>query len=133
MKNIFLFLLLATIVTIQGCKKDGDPETPPIVVFKTGAGYTSTDAIVGKNAALKMGIQVTKTEDNLKSFNVSVAYDGSSATVSKKTDEIPSTSTQYDADVSITTRNQAGTEKWIFTVTDIDGNIVQKTITLTVN
>ena len=38
----------------------------------------------------------------------------------------------YDKDVTFTTRNQAGTEKWIFTITDKDGNIAQEQFVLTV-
>ncbi len=134
MKNAFFFLLLMTsIVLVQGCKKDGDPETPPTLEFKTGAGYTATDAIVAKGAIVKVGVTIKKTEDDLKTFNVSVAFDGASATTSKQSVDIPSGNAQFDSDITITTRNQAGSEKWFFTITDVDGNVVQKTITLNVN
>jgi len=134
MKNVFFFLLfLTSIALVQGCKKSTEPENPPTLVFKTGAGYTATDAIVAKSATVKVGVTATKTEDDLKTFNVSVAFDGASATTSKQSVDIPSGNTQFDSDITITTRNQAGSEKWFFTITDVDGNVVQKTITLTVN
>ena len=135
MKNTLLLLLLTfSMVLSQGCKKEEEEaEIPPTLELKTGAGYTSADATVAKGAPVKIGITAKKTEDDLKSFNLSYAFDGGTATTSKQTIDIPAASvTQYDLDVTIVTRNQAGTEKWYFTITDVDGNIVQKTVTLTV-
>lgn len=134
MKNTILLLLLTfSMMLTQGCKKEEEAEIPPTLELKTGAGYTSADATVAKGATVKIGITAKKTEDDLKSFNLSYAFDGGTATTSKQTIDIPAASkTQYDLDVTIVTRNQAGSEKWYFTITDVDGNIVQKTVTLTV-
>ena len=65
--------------------------------------------------------------------NVSYAFDGATTTTTFQTYNLTGSERQnYDKDVTFTTRNQAGTEKWIFTITDKDGNIVQKQIVLTV-
>ena len=38
----------------------------------------------------------------------------------------------YDKGCNFSTQNTAGTEKWIFTITDKDGNIAQEQFVLTV-
>lgn len=130
--KILLMLFLATFSFATACKdKDEDPETPPTIEFKTGSGYTSADATVAKNTTLKVGIKATKTEDDLKTYTVSYAYDGATSTSSFQNINI--TADLFESDVNITTRNQSGTEKWYFTITDSDGNIAQKILTLTVN
>lgn len=131
----FKVLLIAAIMitVIASCEKDEDQRTPPDVQFKTGSGYTSSDAITGQGATVLVGIIATKTEDELKTFNVSYAYDGATSTITDTT--ITLTTAQEDSyltDYTILTRSQAGTEKWSFTVTDRDGNITSKSITLTV-
>jgi ABC-type amino acid transport substrate-binding protein len=130
--KILLLLALATFTFASACKKDEEAEIAPTLELKTGSGYTSADAAVAKGAAVKVGIKATKTEDDLKIFAVSYAYDVATSTTTFQNTTI-STPTGYETDVNITARNVAGTEKWYFTITDIDGIITQKTITLTVN
>jgi hypothetical protein len=80
-----------------------------------------------------VGIIATKTEDEMKTFNVSYAYDDSTTT--KTALSVPLSGSQedsYTADFTIVTRTQTGTEEWSFTITDRDGNITTKSITLTV-
>ena len=126
-------MLVVTITLISCKKKKVDPHVPPDVVFKTGGIYTSGDRTVNKKDTITVGITATKTEDDLKSYNVSYAYDGNATSTTfynylLTTDE----ATGYDHDVQIVARNQAGTERWIFSIVDRDGNLTQKTIILTV-
>lgn len=123
-------MLAATgLLIASGCKKETDPRVHPDMVFKTGAGYTSADDTVGTQDTLLMGVIITKTEDPLIALNVSVAFDGGgSSTVHNQ--EISGEHVEYDHQVI--TRDQAGTEEWIFSVTDRDGNITTKSIKLTV-
>lgn len=132
MKNLVQIMgFLALIALSTSCEKDA--HVPPKVVFKTGVDYTSADKIVAKNTAVKVGITADKVEDDLKTLNVSYAYDGATTTTTKQNFDIPSANvSHFEQDVTITTRNQAGTEKWTFTVTDKDGNITPLTVTLTV-
>ena len=125
-----LFLLAAVIAfAAAGCHKD--EHVPPDVSFKTGAGYTSDDATVSAGDTVLVGIVADKTEDELKTFNVSYAYDGGSSTTALNQD-ISADGDHFETDYPIVTRMVAGTEVWSFTITDRDGNITTETITLTV-
>lgn len=130
MKCIFFFLIIGTgfLFFYSGCEKE--PEIPPTMVFKTATDYISNDVTVSVDTMLKVGIIADKTEDDLKLYNVSVAYDGTSTTSTVEDFTIPhSEITHYEKDVTLNVRNTAGTEKYFFTITDVDGNIVQLTLT----
>ena len=121
----------AIFFTFTGCKKD--KHIPPTVTLKTTAGYTSANATIAKNLLIKVGIIADKVEDDMLSYNVSYAYDGASTTTTSQSFTLSGTEQQhYDKDVTFTTRNQNGSEKWTFTITDKDGNIAQQQIVLTV-
>ena len=131
-KNILIFVFLSTVI-FSSCKKKVDAHIPPDVSFKTASGYLSKDSICSLQDTLKVGLVATKTEDDLKSFNVSVAYDGSVSTNTFYNYLMNDTEyTSYSKDIQIVTRNQPGSEKWIFSIVDRDGNITQKEINLTV-
>jgi hypothetical protein len=134
MKIKILYLIACFfIVTALACKKNKDAHVPPDVVFKTGTGYTSGDATVAKGDTVTVGIIATKTEDDLKSYNASYAYDGATTTITFFNYYLQASEySSYSKDLDIVTRNQTGSEKWVFSVVDRDGNITQKTITLTV-
>ncbi|MEO6168899.1 MAG: hypothetical protein ABIO46_05195 [Chitinophagales bacterium] len=128
-----LLIVLAVIAVTSSCSKEEDAHIPPDVQFKTAAGYTSANATVGQGASVLVGIEATKTEDEMKTFNVSYAFDGSITTTTATTVTLTGTQEEsYSTDYTIVTRNQAGTEEWSFTITDRDGNITTKSITLTV-
>jgi hypothetical protein len=123
--TVFLFLLCIS------CEREQEPL--PTIELKTIFGYTSQDAVISKGSSLTVGILATKAENNLKTYNISVSYDGASSTITIQNFTIPlDQNTLYDKDVTFTVRNQPGTEKYYFTVVDTDGNIVQKTLTFTV-
>jgi len=129
-----LYTLTVIFASIMlSCKKNNDPHVPPNVVFKTGSGYLFQNDTVIVQDTLLVGITATKTEDDLKSYNISVAYDGSATTSTFYNYLVQTTEyTGFSKDVQIITRNQPGTEKWIFSVVDRDGNITQKNLTLIV-
>ena len=132
-KIIFSSAILCLLFSASACKKKKDAHVPPDVAFKTGSGYTAGDVTVTTQDTLKVGIVATKTEDDLKSLNVSYAYDGSSTTTTQNTFYMTASEYEYyEKDVQIITRNVAGSERWVFSIVDRDGNITQKTIVLTV-
>ncbi len=125
------FVLLS--FSITSCNKKTDPHVPPKMELNTAAGYTSGDATLLHGDTIKVGVTVTKTEDDLKSYNVSSAFDGASTTTTFYNEVLSSAQYNgYSKETTIVTRNKAGIEKWTFAIVDRDGNITQKTITLTV-
>ena len=132
MKNIKpLVLILSTVLLLSfSCKKKkADAHIPPDVSLKSGAGYTDGDKTVNKKDTILVGITASKTEDDLKSYNVSYYYDnGATSTTLYNYYLTSAEANSYTHDIKIGARNQAGTEKWVFSIVDRDGNITQKTI-----
>lgn len=127
----FLAIGALFILSSVGCEKD--KHIPPNVSFKTGTGYTSENATVAQGTDVMVGFVADKTEDELKTFNVSYAFDGATTTNTAETFTLTGDEEEhYEKDYMFTTRSQAGTERWIFTITDRDGNIAQKELVLTV-
>ena len=134
MKSIKAFLIVLSLSIFSvSCEKEKDAHVPPNVSLKTGTGYTSADTEVAQAAQVTVGFVADKTEDELKTFNVSYAFDNAATTTTDTTITLTTAEEDhYEKDYTFTTRNQAGTEKWIFTITDRDGNIAQKQVVLTV-
>lgn len=134
MKTKFLsMLLIGAFASFSSCQLF-DPHKPPSVSFKTGTDYTSENATVGKGQTIKVGIIANKEEDDMKTYNISYSYDATTTTTTKETFTLSGSEAQhYEKDYEFTTRNESGTEKWYFTVTDKDGNIAKLSFTLTVN
>jgi hypothetical protein len=131
--NKWIQSLLPAVFLVITISCDKEPEIPPTLELKTGTVFTSQDAVVSRDSTLTVGIIATKTEDDLKTYNVSVAYDGATTTASLQNYTIPANEKSlYEKDVTFTVRDLAGTEKYYFTITDVDGNIVQKILTFTV-
>lgn len=120
------------------CSKEKDAMVPPTLEFKTGAGYTSSDATVAQTTSVLIGVHGEKaegeSEDVLKTFSVTYSYDGGTEVALMPTEILDaSQEDSFDEDITITTRSQAGTEKYTFTITNRDGLVTTKSITLTVN
>ena len=124
--------ILFTLLSINSCKKDEG--ILPDISFKTGTGYTSSDATIAKNTAFLVGINAARTEDKdvLKTFNVSVSYDGGASTTVYTETLTSDQGDNYTHDLNLTTRNQSGTEKYSFTITNRDGLINTIALTITV-
>ena len=126
-------LMALTVGFTTSCKdEEEDERVPPDLSFKTGANYTFANKIVGMGDSVLVGCVVTKKEDDLKSFNISVSYDGGALSTRFNHFTTGAEVGGYAHDYWIVTRSQAGTEKWVFTVVDKDGNQTQKNIVLTV-
>ncbi len=137
MKKIATLSLLALALSLFSfsCKKKKvDKHIPPDVVLKSGGIYTDGDRSINKKDTVVVGITATKTEDDLKTYNVSYYYDNNTTSITFYNYILNSSEvSSYTHDIKIGARNQAGTEKWVFSIVDRDGNITQKTIILTVN
>ena len=125
-------ILLISLLFFSSCEKD--KMVPPTIDFTTGAGYTSADAHIALNTAFKIGVDAKRTEDkdDLKTFTVTKSYDGAAATTIDNVTLTTAQAAEFTNDYNLTTRNVAGTEKYSFTVTNRDGLITTKSITITV-
>src|SRR4051812_17918550 len=115
MKTKIILVLLSTLLIAANCKKKKkDPHVPPDVSFKNGAGYITGDVTLSKQDTVKVGIIAAKTEDDLKSYNASYAYDGAGTTTTFYNYYLQASEYEhYEKDLQIVTRNQAGNEKWV--------------------
>ena len=131
-KTCILFLTLAFGVISFSCEKD--EMIPPTIDFTTGSGYTSADSHVALDTDFKIGVTAKRTEDkdDLKTFVVTVSYDGGAETTIDNVTIPAAQAGEFAKDYDLTTRNTAGTEKYSFTVTNRDGLITTKIITITV-
>lgn len=132
MKNICLLACIASLLCLCSCEKDEGKL--PNISFKTGGSYVSADKTVGQNENITIGIEASKSEDKdvLKTFDASRSFDGAAATSFLNESLSGSQGDSYSKDVSITTRGQAGTEKYTFTVVNRDGLVNSVSLTLTV-
>lgn len=129
-KPIILSAICAIVLMAASCKKETDPRVHPSLTFKTSAGYIYQDDTVPLNDTLKIGAVIDKTEDPLISLNITRTYD---TDPSVSIEDVELTGNEHvEHDLQVITRNQAGTEKYTFSVLDRDGNITTKTIALTV-
>jgi len=131
-KKGILFLVLAFGIISFSCKKD--EMIPPTIDFTTGTGYTSTDSHIALDTDFKIGVSAKRTEDkdDLKTFVVTVSFDGEAATTIDNVTIPAAQAGEFTKDYDLTTRNAVGTEKYSFTVTNRDGLITTRTITITV-
>ena len=129
-----IVIVSISLLFFSSCKKDEDKMIPPTIDFTTGAGYTSADAHIALNSAFKIGVDAKRTEDkdDLKTFIVTRSYDGTPATTIDNVALTSAQAAEFAKDYNRTTRNTAGTEKYTFTVTNRDGLITTKNITITV-
>lgn len=130
----FLFVtLLAS--ALYGCGKDKDNNSSgnePRLTLKTGAGYTSSSITIGKAASFKVGIIAEKTNTDLTAYIVDYSVDGGPLFNSVNGPVGAAGKERFETDINLITRNQAGTEKWIFRIADANGNLGTKEIILTV-
>src|SRR5690349_21108152 len=101
------FLVVALLIVSFSCDVF-DPHKPPSVRFKTDAGYTSGDATVAKGSTIKVGIIGNKVEDDMKTYNISYAYDGATSTTTKETFKLSGGEEKhYEKDYEFAVRNEA--------------------------
>lgn len=130
MKTIRLIIasVFVTGVLFVSCKKDKDQQIPPTISFKTGSGYTSVNDTLHTNDTIVVGITAAKSEDKdlLTRFVATQKYDAGTATTLLNESFNQDT---YSKDMTIITRNVAGSEAYTFTIINRDG--LTKTLSLT--
>jgi hypothetical protein len=132
LKSPHAFLLvpfLGLILFFSACKKE---TKPPVLAFKTGAGYTSADLNVAPGTTILVGVITDAGTDPLHLIYSEVAYDGANVDSLYTRFYVPESQAHCEYDFSFTVRNQVGTERWTFNVNDKDGRLTEKEIRIIV-
>ena len=126
------FIASIAILILGACSKDA--HNKPNISFKTGQGYVYKDTVIPRNTPIVLGCDIKKTEDDLKTYNFSIGYDGGGLSTRNSHNMTGSSEKSgFSKDEPMTTRNQAGKEVYEFSVTDADGNFASIQLTVTVN
>lgn len=130
MKLIRLFLIATTVTTLfWSCKKEDN--SGPKLSFKTGAGYTSSNTTVARGAAFTVGIIVEKTKADMSAYIVDYSINNGAVFNSVNAPVTPAGTARFETDINLRT-STTGTEKWIFRVADVTGNLTTKELVITV-
>jgi len=122
---------LFTLFVLVSCKKEQEgPQVSPSILLRTDSGYTFTTDTVGLQDTVRVGITVRKGSDDLETFYVRVEFDGGSDI--ETINAIPISSGDFSYEKLIVTRDQAGSEKWIFGVQETDGDTYNRSVLLVV-
>ena len=130
---VMSFLLISASSLLTSCSKDDSTnptDVKPVVNFKGGATYTSVDASFPVGSEFKVGI--------VASSNVSSGAKLVKFTVIRTFNNLPSTAidtvlntTAFNVDIIATTRSVVGTERWTYTITDKDNQVVELSLNIT--
>lgn len=124
MRKVQLFMALALIsasVFFSACSKDdnGDPQ-PPVLSFKGGADYVSTDKTLPTGSEFKVGITATPnatSNEKLVKFLITRTFNNVPTTVLDSTMNL----TSLNLDIYFESRTEVGTERLYFEITDDAG------------
>jgi hypothetical protein len=136
MRQIRYFLtaiLFSGAAFMTSCSKSEDTtpvDQPPTLNLTGGAGFTSSDVTVTVNAAIKVGITAfsnTASNAKLARFTITRVYNNSPFTAYDTT----LNTNAYNVNITSTAINVAGQEKWIFRVTDKNGQFKETSFIIT--
>ncbi len=134
--KIFFALVIGIVFLSVGCKKPPEPtpQLDPTLTLASDAGYTSADATVTPGTVLKFKAIVAKGNDGAKlstfQFIVTDARTGAAPVVVTK-DINNQTSYTFDT-TSVNVGTAEGTVTYEFKVTDKDGRVASRKVTVTV-
>jgi hypothetical protein len=127
-RTVLCVVLLGLLLT--ACEKDDDkPSVNPTIEFRTDTGYTYLSDTVGTQDTMVVGVVITRGDDQMHHFKVTVAYDGGPTV---DVDSIPMGSDNFEFDKVVITRDVPGSERWSFVVVENDGDILRRSLTFTV-
>ncbi len=133
MKSLFKVLVPAAMLLLSSCEKDEGKL--PIISFKTGGTYISSDATITGGTTILMGIEASKSEDRdvLKKFNISRSVNGGAETSLQDKSLSSSEEDTFSTDFNFTLDTTKGqTNKFNYTITNRDGLTNQVALTVTV-
>ena len=121
--------LLGLSSCVPGDDADVKPAVNPTIIFSSGSGYTFQDDTIDMGDTVRVGVTIDKGTDAMHHFKVTVSYDGAVPLV---TDSLPMGIDHFEFEKLIIARSQAGTEKWTFGIAENDGDIIRRSLILTV-
>jgi len=119
------------IAFFHSCKKEKDA-TVPEISFKEGTGYVSGNISATRSTIYTFGIIADKTDHDLRKLVISVSYDGKQFEEMENHMMLENEKNHYESDFKAQTRNENGSERWKFEVSDKDGNTAKEEINLSV-
>lgn len=116
-------LMMAGLMFFSACSDDTTTpgDVNPSMSFVGGAGYVSTDATLPIGSVFTVGINAfssTETNAKLSKFTATRVFDNKPFVLLDSNINID----QFTIDININANAQAGTENFIFNITDKDGN-----------
>lgn len=132
LRNTAMLTLALSIGFFTSCKKEDEDEELKLE-FKTGSGYTSSNATIASGTAVKIGVkgETEKAKDPIIKFNISESVNGGSNTTVYSKD-LEDTEYEYDYNFTLSDTVSGNTHTYTFTITNRDGKNEQKSLTLTV-
>lgn len=130
---LMIAVILAGFAVMTSCNDDDDdvnPDLPPSLFFDEGTDYIHENTAVDTNQTLIFGIRASKNQtSNAKLTNVKVerVFNNQPAVAFDTNINVD----VFNIDLISNARDTEGDERWIFTVTDKDGEKVQKDIVVT--
>jgi hypothetical protein len=130
MKKINLIIILSVaVLLVYSCQKD--PHTPPKMSVRFLNGTDVQDTTLKKDSSITVNVKATKTEDELRTINVSDVKNGGASATFQNVTLSSAQYTDYQGNFTLPTGASGDKTQWLFTVTDKDGNITTKSFTIT--
>lgn len=115
---------------LLGCEQEEEgPSVTPTIQFLTDAGYLYSNDTIAPGDTVRVGVVVQEGSEDLDLFIVTVSYDNGAPMT---TDSLGIGSERFEFEKLIIARSQPGTELWRFNVVERDGDLVRRSLTLTV-
>ncbi len=136
MKKLFLsFLAIATASTLllTGCQDPEPTDVKPTISFETGADYISADATVEAGSTFMLGINADANDNsgaNLTKLTMVRHFVSINAEQTITWDTTINVAT-YSIDFQVTAYNEEGTDSFIFTITDAEGETAEVSLDIT--
>src|SRR5688572_2292166 len=136
LRNYYLSLLaISSLGFLASCGDDSDDPIPnenPSIEFIGGSNFTSGDKSVAAGTEITTKVTAkssTETGKNLERFQIQVQFDNGIVTTFLDSTGLKGESFEYTS--TVPTRGIAGTEKWIYTITDNAGKSASQSYTIT--
>jgi hypothetical protein len=130
-RYLFLTFFICSAIIIS-CKKNEDAKLP-MIAFKTGGNYTSSDASVNTSDLIKVGTTSDKNEADLKTFKIYSSVGGGAFSIKKTYYLTPDEKDHYENEYQFSPKNQYNFETWKFEITDANGNVNSVSFKLSVH